>query len=145
MTIYHGNCQCGHVSFELHSAIAAEDFKPRSDAENCNFCHSNGGTWIADPNGLVILKTADKTSIKKSGSNAVEFHFCKLCNDMCYASFCAPNDAAKKVAVLRLHKIHELQGINFDIVKTDFRGEEKEIGYMRRLNNWTPVKPSMVI
>ncbi|MCB2261772.1 MAG: hypothetical protein LGR52_02350 [Candidatus Thiosymbion ectosymbiont of Robbea hypermnestra] len=134
MYTYHGKCRCGETSFKLQSGISVSDFKPRSDDKTCEFCSTYDGVWVADPNGLALIDDANETDIKQFGAKTVKFHFCKHCNDMCYAIYIDPTNSSHKVAVLRLGVIEEFKNHTYNVIQTDFRGEDEEKSKERRLD-----------
>lgn len=132
---YKGSCSCGHVNYLLSSNLKQAAFIPRSDLSHCEFCKQYDGVWISDANGVLEIAPEANTKIRHHGERQVEFHFCTLCDELCFALYKAEN---KYFSVIRLHTIFakedEVGGIQF----TDFRGETTEQSRLRRMDKWTP-------
>jgi hypothetical protein len=138
---YLGKCLCGQVKLTLFSKIAAEDFRPRSDAQFCEFCRAHDGVWISDPKGSISLRARDLTRVERFASGQVQFHFCAVCGTLEYALF---EDAAaprKRVAVARLALFDAIPRRNLPVDEFNFESETLEAAGIRRLKYWTPIRP----
>jgi hypothetical protein len=142
MVEYLGTCPCGQVQLTLFSEIAAEDFKPRSDAEFCEFCRAHDGVWISDPKGSISLRALDLTRVERFASGQVQFHICAVCGTLVYALF---EDAAlrKRVAVARIALFDAISRRTLPVAEFNFEGETLEAAANRRLKFWTPVHPQV--
>jgi hypothetical protein len=134
-----GHCACGRIEVHLRSALAPEQFQPRTDAPSCAFCRAHDGVWISDPRGTLELRAADLTTIQTFASGQVQFHFCAACDTLVYARF---DDADRAVAVVRVALFDAIRNAAPAPVLTNFEDETPSVGRQRRLEKWTPVAVS---
>jgi hypothetical protein len=136
---YAGKCVCGRIEVQLASGLRPSQFQPRSDAPTCRFCSEHDGVWISDANGVLRLRAADQTSVRRFASAEVQFHFCPECDTLVYALF---EDAAqgRSVAVVRVALFESIRAAAPPAVITNFDGETPAVGRQRRLEKWTPVQ-----
>lgn len=139
MAEYPGQCPCGHVELNLFSQLAPEDFRPRSDARTCSFCRAHDGVWISDPKGLIVAHRENRTNVKRFASGQVQFHFCRDCEILVYASL-EDADEQKSVAVARLAIFDAIARLRLPIAEMNLEDETVEAARRRRLLTWTPLQ-----
>ena len=74
MTILHGSCHCGSVTFEVHAA-------PRGARRcNCSICRRKGAIMLtASEAEFKLLSGADNLGLYQWNTKTARHYFCKTC------------------------------------------------------------------
>lgn len=75
----HGGCHCGAVAVALHTELPPATTSPR--ACDCGFCRAHGASWLSDPDGRLVVRSAgpDRLRAYRQGSRAARFLLCGDC------------------------------------------------------------------
>ena len=134
---YLGSCRCGATQVTLCSRLAPEEFRPRSDAQTCDFCREHDGTWISDPRGRLLLGASNDTTVTRFASGEVAFHFCAKCRDLTYAIFRELTNE-RQLAVARRDLFPQIAAAAHTVVSANFEGASLTDARKRRSETWTP-------
>lgn len=79
MPTLHGQCHCGNLRIELHTASAPAQLPPR--ACDCGFCTRHGAAWVSDPHGRLDITVQDHAALGdyRQGANLARFLLCRHC------------------------------------------------------------------
>jgi len=74
-----GSCHCGNISIEFESALDPAEITVR--ACQCSFCRKHGTCAVADPNGMLTIKVADRAQLNcyTFGLKTAEYLICRAC------------------------------------------------------------------
>ena len=131
---HNGGCHCGNIRLAFFSDIDPRLLKIR--ACQCSFCRKHGARAVSDPDGLLLLRIADreKTISYRFAHRTASFLMCGVCG----VPVAAITNGGEKRGIVQVNAITENQSFGH-AVAVDYCDESQDERNQRRQKLWMPV------
>lgn len=130
-----GKCHCGNISYTFDWPGDGAEIPVR--ACGCSFCMKHGGVYTSHPEARLDAVVADRSelSIYRFGTETADFHVCRRCGVMPFAT---SEIDGRLYAVVNVSTFDGIGADKLTRTVTNFDGETTDSRLDRRRRNWTP-------